>query len=407
MADVADADRLRVFLIACSDLSCCLPRPCASLVPSIASLGRPVEHVQHLSGAATAMAANAKQIIYFHSRLDATATAIRAKRADIDMARHFFDAPVAETWAAMGRAHGYHACARTEMRAPWFPDAELFARAPNLLAVCSLGAGYDVIDVEACTKAGILVCNQSGANREAVAEHAVGLMLAISKKIMEADRSIRKESAIDRFRYLGTELLGKTLGIIGLGNIGSRVAEICKTTFRMTVLGYDPYLSKEQMVARHAEKVELGDMLQRADYVSMHCPRSQETFGMIGYEQLSLMRPTAYFINTSRGGTYKERDLVRALQERKIAGAGIDVFLEEPPPTDHPLMAFDNVILTPHNAGSTREAHANVAIYASEQWIDIFDGKVPPRLVNKAVWPKYCERFRNILGFEPEPLREG
>ena len=122
------------------------------------------------------MAANAKQIIYFHSRLDATATAIRAKRSDIDMARHFFDAPAAETWAAMGRAHGYHACARTEMRAPWFPDAELFARAPNLLAVCSLGAGYDVIDVEACTKAGILVCNQSGANREAVAEHAVGLM---------------------------------------------------------------------------------------------------------------------------------------------------------------------------------------------------------------------------------------
>jgi D-3-phosphoglycerate dehydrogenase len=118
------------------------------------------------------------------------------------------------------------------------------------------------------------------------------------------------------------------------------------------------------------------------------------------------MKPTAYFINTSRGGTYKENDLARALEERKIAGAGIDVFLEEPPPRDHPLMAFDNVILTPHNAGTTREAHANVAIYASEQWIDIFDGKVPSRLINKAAWPKYSERFQEILGFRPEPLRE-
>ena len=352
------------------------------------------------------MATNIKRIVYFHHRLDATAAAIRNKRSDIDMFHRDFAGPADDNWADMSRAHGYHACARTEMREPWFPDARLFAKAPNLLAVCSLGAGYDVIDVDACTKAGILVCNQSGANKEAVAEHAVGLMLALSKKIMETDRAIRKDNNIERFRYVGTELLGKTIGIIGLGNIGSRVAEICKAAFRMTVLAYDPYLSKEKMAARNAEKVELKDILQRADYVTMHCPRTEETFGMIGYDELSLMKPTAFFINTSRGGTYKESDLARALGERKIAGAGIDVFLEEPPPTDHPLMAFDNVILTPHNAGSTREAHENVAIYASEQWIDIFDGKVPPRLINKAAWPKYSERFQKILGFKPEPLRE-
>lgn len=352
------------------------------------------------------MATNIKQIIYFHHRLDATAAAIRNRRSDIDMFRRDFAAPKADTWADMSRAHGYHACARTEMREPWFPNAGLFAKAPNLLAVCSLGAGYDVIDVDACTRAGILVCNQSGANKEAVAEHAVGLMLSLSKKIMETDRTIRGENAIDRFRYIGTELLGKTIGIIGLGNIGTRVAEICKTAFRMTVLAYDPYLSKEKMATRHAEKVELKYILQHADYVTMHCPRTPETFGMIGYDELSLMKPTAFFINTSRGGTYSERDLARALTERKIAGAGIDVFLEEPPPPSHPLMAFDNVILTPHNAGSTREAHKNVAVYASDQWIDIFDGKVPPRLINKAAWPKYCERFRKILGFAPEPLPE-
>lgn len=352
------------------------------------------------------MASNIKQIIYFHHRLDATAAAIRKERSDIDMFRRDFDGPIADNWADISRAHGYHACARTEMREPWFPDARLFAKAPNLLAVCSLGAGYDVIDVDACTKAGILVCNQSGANKEAVAEHTVGLMLAVSKRIMEADRSIRKQNTVDRFRYIGTELLGKTVGIIGLGNIGSRVAEICKAAFRMTVLAYDPYLSKEKIAARNAEKLELREVLQRADYVSMHCPRTQETFGMIGYPEFSLMKATAFFINTSRGGTYNEGDLARALAERKIAGAGIDVFLEEPPATDHPLMTFDNVILTPHNAGSSREAHANVALYASEQWIDIFDGKVPPRLVNKAAWPKYSERFHKILGFKPEPLRE-
>jgi D-3-phosphoglycerate dehydrogenase / 2-oxoglutarate reductase len=352
------------------------------------------------------MAANIKQIIYFHHRLDATAAAIRNKRSDIDMFRRDFATPAADTWADMSRAHGYHACARTEMRDPWFPDARLIAKAPNLLAVCSLGAGYDVIDVDACTKAGILVCNQSGANKEAVAEHAVGLMLALSKKIMETDRALRQANNIDRFRYIGTELLGKTIGIIGLGNIGSRVAEICKTAFRMTVLAYDPYLSKEKVALHNAEKVELSEILQRADYVTMHCPRTEETFGMIGYDELCLMKPTAFFINTSRGGTYKESDLARALTERRVAGAGIDVFLEEPPAADHPLMVFDNVILTPHNAGSTRESHANVAIYASEQWIDIFDGKVPPRLINKAAWPKYSERFQKILGFKPEPLRE-
>jgi len=125
---------------------------------------------------------------------------------------------------------------------------------------------------------------------------------------------------------------------------------------------------------------------------------------MVGYVQLARMKPTAYFVNTSRGGTYKEEDLARILAEKKIAGAGIDVFLEEPPPTDHPLMAFDNVILTPHSAGATWQSHDNVGIWGADQWIDIFDGKVPPRLINKAAWPKYSERFEKILGFKPAKL---
>lgn len=350
------------------------------------------------------MATNIKRIIYFHHRIDATAERVRAARSDIDMTRYEFDGPLEENWKAVAAAHGYHASARTEMRAPWFPDGELIARAPNLLAVCSLGAGYDVIDVDACTKAGILVCNQSGANKEAVAEHALGLMLNLSKKIALTDRLLRREKNLDRFLYTGNDMLGKTVGIIGLGNIGSRVAELCKGLFRMTVLAYDPYLTKEQMEKRNATKVELNELLERADYVTLHCPRTKETFGLIGYDQIARMKPSAYFVNTSRGGTYVEEDLARALSDKKIAGAGIDVFLDEPPPHDHPLMAFENVILTPHNAGTTHEAQANVAIFASDQWLEIMDGKVPSRLINREAWPKYTERFQKILGFKPQPL---
>ncbi len=350
------------------------------------------------------MATNIKRIIYFHKRIDETATRIREKRSDIDMFRREFTGPADETWAEMAKAHGYHASARTEMREPWFPDAKLIAKAPNLLAVCSLGAGYDVIDVDACTAAGILVCNQSGANKEAVAEHALGLMLGLAKKIGLTDKLMRRANNIDRFQFTGSELLGGTVGIVGLGNIGSRVAELCKGLFRMTVLAYDPYLSTEQMAAKGATKVELNELLERADFVTVHCPRTKESFNLIGYEQLARMKPTAYFVNTSRGGTYKEDDLARILKEKKIAGAGIDVFLEEPPPTDHPLMAFDTVILTPHSAGATWQSHDNIGVWGADQWIDIFDGRVPPRLINPDAWPKYAERFEKILGFKPAKL---
>ena len=350
------------------------------------------------------MATNIKRVVYFHNRIDATAARVRAKRSDIDLFRRDVASGIDETWGEIARAHGYHASARTETREPWVPDAKLFAKTPNLLAVCSLGAGYDVIDVDAATAAGIIVCNQSGANKEAVAEHAMGLMLALSKKIMLADRHMRKEKDLDRFLYTGNDLLGRTVGIIGCGNIGGRVAELCKGLFRMTVLAYDPYLTKEQLAAKGAEKVELRELMSRADYVTMHTPRTKETFGFVGYEQLAWMKPTAYLINTSRGGTYVEADLARILSEKRIAGAGIDVFLDEPPPLDHPLMAFDNVILTPHNAGATIESQENVAIFAADQWIEIFDGKVPSRIVNKEAWPKYAARFERILGFKPEKI---
>jgi D-3-phosphoglycerate dehydrogenase len=350
------------------------------------------------------MVSNIKRLAFFEKFADPVAERVLAARAGIELVRCAYAAAAADNWAALKRAHGYQTGARTELREPWFADARMIDACPNLLAICSMGAGYDVIDVAAATKAGIIVCNQSGANKEAVAEHALGLMLALSKKIAITDRAMRREPSLDRFAYTGNDLLGKTVGIVGIGNIGTRVAELCRGLFKMTVLAYDPYLTKDEIAARGASKVELDELLRRADFVTLHCPRTEETFGMFGRAEFQRMKPTAYFVNTSRGGTYQEDALAEALAQGRIAGAGLDVFLKEPPPTDHPLLAFDNVVVSPHNAGITHEALANMAAATAEQWIDIFEGRLPPRLVNPEAWPKYSERFAATLGLRPAAL---
>jgi D-3-phosphoglycerate dehydrogenase len=350
------------------------------------------------------MATNIKRIIYFHYRMDQTAARIRELRPDIDMFRREMESGIEESWSELERTHCYHVSGRTELREPWFADKRMFARAPNLLAVCSLGAGYDTINIADCNEAGVIVCNQSGANKEAVAEHALGLMLALSKRIAQANAAMRRQKDLERFLYAGNDVLGKTVGIIGLGNIGSRVAELCGGLFKMTVLAYDPFLSTEKIAAKGATKVGLEELLERADFVTMHTPLTAQSANLMCYDQFKRMKRSAYFINTSRGGTYNEDDLARALKEELISGAGLDVFAEEPPPTDHPLMAFENVIVSPHNAGITHEAMANVAIFSADQWIDILDGRVPPRLINPEAWPRYSDRFEKILGFRPAPL---
>src|SRR5262249_33764829 len=153
-----------------------------------------------------------------------------------------------------------------------------------------------------------------------------------------------------------------------------------------------------------ATKVGLDELLRTADFVTVHCPRSSETFGMFGRDQFRLMKPTAYFINTARGGIHDEPALVEALRGGVIAGAGLDVFLDAPPAPDHPLLGFDNVIATPHVAGITVEALRAMAVGAAEQWMTIFDGAVPPRLINPEAWPRYTERFRTLFGFAPAQL---
>jgi D-3-phosphoglycerate dehydrogenase len=169
----------------------------------------------------------------------------------------------------------------------------------------------------------------------------------------------------------------------------------------MNVLAYDPYLSATEMAARGGEKVELDELLRRSDYVSISCPLSKDSRGMIGARQFALMPPHAYFITTARGFIHDEDALADALRHKKIAGAGLDVWAREPPPPDHPLLQFDNVLASPHTAGVTKEARENMGRIAAEQVLGALDGKRPPRIINPEVWPRYVKRFEKAFGFAP------
>jgi D-3-phosphoglycerate dehydrogenase len=299
-------------------------------------------------------------------------------------------------------AHVYQIGAARDEIAPHFhAGQDLLKRAPNLLLVSSNGAGFDPVDVEACTAAGVLVVNQSGGNAHSVAEHALGMLLTLSKRILEADRALRRDPNVNRNALIGSEAQGKTIGIVGLGNVGRRIAELCRGLLRMNVLAYDPYLSATEMAERGGEKVELDDLLRRADFVSISCPLTKDNRGMIGARQFALMQPHAYFITTARGFIHDEAALAAALRNKQIAGAGLDVWAKEPPPPDHPLLQFDNVLASPHTAGVTKEARENMGRIAAEQVLDALDGKRPPRIINPEVWPVYAKRFQQAFGFAP------
>ncbi len=350
------------------------------------------------------MTGHQPRLTYFEKWVDPVAIDRLDAEGSVALSRQSYDDPEPLNREIMDAAHGYQIAPRVELKEPWFADAAFVARHPSLLAICTTGSGYDVIDVEACTEAGIIVCNQAGTNAEAVAEHAVALMLTLSKRLVSTDRAIRRPGRVERFSFPGNDLRGKTVGIVGLGHIGRRVAAICKHGFDMRVLACDPYLSAEEITARGAEQTSLDTLLARSDFVSVNCPRTAETMGMFDAAAFAAMKPTAWFINTARGGIHDEAALVEALEAGTIAGAGLDVFLEEPPAHDHPLLAFDNVIANPHIAGLTHESLYNMSAEAAEQWLAIFRGEVPPRLLNPAAWPAYSARFDAAFGRRPAPL---
>ena len=348
------------------------------------------------------MSVNNKRVFYVKYLPNPIYVDILTARPDVRLDRLENESPDTIAAPILAAAHAYQVgAARDELAKHFHVDADLLVRAPKLLIVSSNGAGYDPVDVEACTAAGVLVVNQSGGNAHSVAEHALGMLLTLSKRIIEGDRALRRDPNVNRNALIGTEAQGKTIGIVGLGHVGRRIAELCKGLLGMKVLAYDPYLGAGEMAARGGEKVELDDLLRRSDYVSINFPLTKESRGMIGARQFALMQKHAYFITTARGFIHDEAALLEALRNKQIAGAGLDVWSKEPPPADHPLLQFDNVLASPHTAGVTTEARVNMARIAAEQMLDTLDGRRPPRIINPEVWPRYAERFERTFGFTP------
>jgi D-3-phosphoglycerate dehydrogenase / 2-oxoglutarate reductase len=226
-------------------------------------------------------------------------------------------------------------------------------------------------------------------------------VLMLSEQIVQTNHALRRGTMADRSAFMGNDVKGRTIGIVGIGNVGRRVAELCRG-LGMQVVACDPFLDEKTIAARGGIKVTLDELLRRADFVSINCPLDESTRGMIGAREFALMQPHAYFITTARGFIHDERALVEVLRAKKIAGAGIDVWDKEPPAAEHPLLKFDNVIASPHTAGMTREARANMGRIAAEQLVMTLDGKRPPRIVNPQVWPAYAKRFEATFGFRPE-----
>ena len=301
-------------------------------------------------------------------------------------------------WELLARAHVYHiSAAKDELPLPYFARAELLARCPNLLCVSAGGAGYDTVDVPACTAAGVAVVNQAGGNAASVAEHTLALMLAVSRRMIEGDRRMRREIGYSREDVMGHEIRGHTLGLVGIGHIGRRVAALARA-FGMEVIAADPYLPADEIQRRGARPVSFEALLAQSDFVSLHCPRDQSTLKMMNANTFAAMKKGSIFITTARGGVHDETALVQALTSGHLAGAGIDVWDQEPPPLDHPLLAMDNVFATFHVAGVTHEARRNVASISAEQIVGLLAGERPQRLINPEVWPEFEKRRTHLLG---------
>lgn len=333
------------------------------------------------------------QVVRLNLWIDPSFDTLLLDRPGMDLDILDIKAPDTDGWAKLGKAHIYHiSAAKDEVPTTWLVTPELLQRCPRLLCVSTSGAGYDTVDVQACTDAGVLVVNQAGGNANSVAEHAIGLMIAVSRRFGESSHMLKHGQGFSREDLMGHELNGKTLGLVGLGHIGTRTAQLGRA-FGMRVLAYDPYLDEATLRARGAQGVTLDELLQSSDIVSLHCPRTQETRNMFDKRAYEKMKPGAIFVSTARGGIHNENDLYDALCSGHLAGAGLDVWDVEPPASDHPLLGLPNVVPTYHTAGVSHEGRKNVATIAAEQILAICAGEPAPRVINPQVMPRFTERF--------------
>ena len=263
------------------------------------------------------------------------------------------------------------------------------AAAEDLRVIGNHGTGYDPIDVPFATERGVPIVNTPEANVQSVAELAVGLMLALAKRLLPADEATRTGQFTFKYHHPIGEMAGKTAGIVGYGRIGRRTAAILRAAFGMRVLVYSPSADAKALRSEGVTKIDrLHDLLRSSDVVSLHLPLTDGSEGLIGAAELACMRETAILINTSRGPVIDEPALVRALQRRQLAGAGLDVYTTEAMAADDPLLALDNTVLTPHIGGSSREALERTALQVAEQVIAVLRDERPAHLVNPEVWSR-------------------
>jgi len=252
----------------------------------------------------------------------------------------------------------------------------LMQAAPQLKVVARHGVGVEAIDRQAAAELGIAVVNTPDANVESVAEQCLGMMIALAKRLRLADRAIRAGDWEARYRLIGNELLGKTLGLVGFGRIGRRLAAMCRHGLSMSILYSDVLSYPEAERELQAQKVGLGGLLRESDFVSLHTPLLSETRGLIGEAELRSMKPTAFLLNTARGPVVDQAALERALEQGWIAGAGLDVYDPEPLPADSPLLLMDNVVLSPHMAAHTDEALLRMAMVVTDV-VAVIEGRPP------------------------------
>ena len=267
-------------------------------------------------------------------------------------------------------------------------DADVIARTRRAWAICRTGIGTDRVDVTAATAAGIVVCNTPDAPTQSTAEHTWALILAVAKRLDRIrERTRRGEPDLYR-RHDAVELGGKTLGLVGLGRVGSKVAAIARAV-GMDVAAYDPHLDDTAFAAAGVRRAyDLDTLLRQADVVSLHVPLTPATRGMIGRHELASMRPGAILINTARGALVDHDALLEALERGRLSGAGLDVTVPEPLPPDHPLAARDDVVVTPHVATATDRGRLRLVQAAVANAVAVAEGRRPAGIVNPEVWER-------------------
>ena len=252
-------------------------------------------------------------------------------------------------------------------------DRAVLEKAPELRVIARHGAGVDSVDVDYCREHGITVLRNVGTNSVAVAEHAVTLIMTLAKKIKIRENLYRADQFDKGRKVKAIELQDKTLGLVGIGHIGSITAGICKNGLGMRVLAFDPYVRPGTIPGIELVSTK-KELFSQADFISVHVPATPETKNSIGKAEFDCMKPTAFFINTARGTIVDENALIEALREGKIAGAGLDVTVEEPTSMDNPLFGFENVIMTPHNAGSSEDSLVRASMAAAKGCYAVING---------------------------------